>query len=311
MKQANLPLQDEDGLSPLTPVTSQNSYQAIRDYYDIAGPDYAMWSRHFNMHFGYVKTFTDIFRLEKMLQQMNDVVLDELAIDTGSPALLADLGCGMGTVARHVAKRFPYARITGVTIVDSQLNKGRELITKEQLESQVDLVKDNFEHLQFADNSFTHAYAVESACHASGNGKQFFVQQLARILRPGGRFCIADGFLKKADKRPRLFEFLHQKISRYWALPGFAQLTEMVRQLELNGMKNIRIREISWRIAPSVAYVPFTCLKFFLHELWKRRSLRMEKERWHNVYGPVLGMIMGMFRRQFGYYIISGEKAGC
>ncbi len=78
--------------------------------------------------------------------------------------------------------------------------------------------------------------------------------------------------------------------------------------LKRQGLQNITIKEISLRIAPSVSYVPWTCLKFFVKELWKNKSLRMKKERWHNVYAPVLGMILGLYRKHFGYYIISGKK---
>ena len=73
-------------------------------------------------------------------------------------------------------------------------------------------------------------------------------------------------------------------------------------------MHDIKVEEISLRIAPSVAYVPYTCIKFFIKELWKNKSLRMKKERWNNVYGPLLGMILGLYRKHFGYYIISGKK---
>ncbi len=31
----------------------ENSYSEIEKYYDVAGPDYEMWSKNFNIHFGY------------------------------------------------------------------------------------------------------------------------------------------------------------------------------------------------------------------------------------------------------------------
>ena len=47
-----------------------NSYSEIEKYYDVAGPDYEMWSRNFNMHFGYCRSFKDIFFQEKMLENI-------------------------------------------------------------------------------------------------------------------------------------------------------------------------------------------------------------------------------------------------
>lgn len=290
------------------PLKALHQYDSIKTYYDIAGPDYEVWSKHFNMHFGYCRSFTDIFSLEKMLVNMNEEVLHTLSLDHSSRIHIADLGCGVGTVARYAAKKNAAAKITGITISDYQIQKGSALIAKENLSEQVNIVKDNFEHLQFEDNYFTHAYALESACHANGKDKALFIQEMARVLQPGGRFCIADGFLKHDNKITGLFSFLYKRIIKCWAVPGFANIGAFEKRLKQEGFTDITIREISFRIAPSVAYVPWTCIKFFVKEIWRNKSLRMKKERWHNVYAPVMGMILGLYRRHFGYYIISGKK---
>jgi ubiquinone/menaquinone biosynthesis C-methylase UbiE len=188
------------------------------------------------------------------------------------------------------------------------MKKGRSLISNENLTKQVSMVKDNFENLHIEDNYFTHAYALESACHAGGTDKENFISEMARVLQPGGRFCIADGFIKHDHKLPRFFSYLYKKILRYWALPCFANINEFVNKLDQYGLTDITVKEISVKIAPSVAYVPWVSFKFFVKEIWKNRSLRMKKERWHNVYGPILGMILGLYRKHFGYYIISGKK---
>ena len=240
---------------------------------------------------------------------MNDEVMKGLLVTDGKCSRIADLGCGVGTVARHIAIKIGNVKITAITISDYQIQKGKELIREDGLTDAVSMVRNNFESLDFADETFTHAYALESACHAHGSGKDLFVSEMARVLQPGGRFCIADGFIKNNQPKPGLFNFLYKKIIRYWALPCFGNINDFAKQLEKNDLQDIRVREISMRIAPSVAYVPWTCLKFFIREIWKNKSLRMKKERWHNVYGPVLGMILGLYRKHFGYFIISGRKA--
>ncbi|MEO7306417.1 MAG: methyltransferase domain-containing protein [Ferruginibacter sp.] len=283
-------------------------YSNIQDYYNIAGPDYEAWSPNFNMHFGYCKYFTDIFSLEKMLNRMNDEVLNRLQLPPGKAIKIADLGCGVGTVARHTAKKYADAHITGTTIVDYQVEKGNEFIEKEKLAGRVDLVKDNFEHSSFGDADFDFVYALESACHAGGSSKELFVSEMARVLKAGGRFCIADGFLKHDKKLPWLFNKIYRKIIDCWALPCFGNLEEFKSMLAKYGLTAIKTEEISMRIAPSVAYVPWTCIKFFVTELWRKKSFKLKKERWNNVIAPVLGMILGLYRKHFGYYIISGTK---
>jgi MPBQ/MSBQ methyltransferase len=287
---------------------AENTYSTVKKYYDIAGPDYESWSKNFNMHFGYCKKFTDIFSLEKMLVNMNDEVIANLHLDNNKTAFIVDLGCGVGTVARYAAGKFPLAKVMAVTISDYQIQKGNVLIEKEGLTKQVTMIKDNFEQLRFDDESFTHAYALESACHANGADKELFIKEMARVLQPGGQFCIADGFLKHSNKLPGFFNFLYQKIIKYWALPCFGDINAFEKKLKDYGLQNITVKEISLRIAPSVTYVPWTCFKFFVKEIWRNKSLRMKKERWYNVYAPVLGMVLGLYRKHFGYYIISGTK---
>ena len=289
--------------------TLQPGYSSIKDYYTIAGPDYAAWSKDLNMHFGYCKKFTDIFFLEKMLYRMNDEVLARLQIPAYKKIAAVDLGCGVGTVARYTAKKYPLTTITGVTIVDDQISTGTALINKDGLSNQVILVKDNFENISFKNERFDRAYAVESACHANGSNKELFIAEMARILKTGGKFCIADGFIKHDKKLPWLFNKIYKKIITCWALPCFGNINEFTAALKKHGSTEIKVEEISLRIAPSVAYVPYTSVKFFITQLWKNKTLRLKKERWNNVIAPVLGMFVGLYRKHFGYYIISGGKA--
>lgn len=288
--------------------SSHTVYGQIQQYYDIAGPDYASWSRHFNMHFGYYRKLTDIFSLEQMLMNMNDEVLSYLELDNDKYAHIADLGCGMGTVARHAVMHYPKVKVTAVTISSLQVENGKELTVRAGLQDKVKIMNENFEHLSFTNETFTHVYAIESACHAASNNKELFIAEMARVLKKGGRFCIADGFLKNTGRKPRIFAWLYKHIAAYWAVPGFACIHNFESKLKEYGLKDIKVKEISYRIAPSVLYVPLVCIKFFFKELWRNRSLRMKKERWNNVYAPLLGMIMGLYRKHFGYYIISGRK---
>ena len=293
---------------PLQEIICENNYDPIKNYYAIAGPDYEVWSRKFNMHFGYARTFWDFFFLERMLDNMSDEVIAQLHVDKNISANIADLGCGVGAVARHTAKKFPLSSISAITISPHQVVKCNSLNKEADLRDRIHILQDNFENLSIPNETFTHAYALESACHAGGSNKELFIAEMARTLKKGGRFCIADGFLKPASTVPPLFNFLCKKVTSFWAVPCFANINEFLATLSAYGLRDIQAREISWRIAPSVMYVPWTCLKFFALEIWRNKSLRMEKERWNNVYAPVLGMLLGLYRNHFGYYIISGSK---
>ncbi len=51
--------------------TTPTARASFQRYYEEAGPDYAAWSPHFNMHFGFFRWGINPCRREAMLEQMN------------------------------------------------------------------------------------------------------------------------------------------------------------------------------------------------------------------------------------------------
>jgi MPBQ/MSBQ methyltransferase len=198
--------------------------------------------------------------------------------------------------------------VIGVTIVDSQIAYGNMLSARMNLQTRVQLMRENYENMSFEDQAFDAAYAIESMCHAQGDGKSVFVTEMARVLKPGGRFVVLDGFLKTPGPMPYVMEVAYRHLCRCWALPCLATLGKFEDNLKLAGFKNIQMEEISWRVAPSVAYVPFVTLKFLIQQFWKRKSLALAPERWNNLASSLLTMFLGLWRHRVGYYVVSGEK---
>src|SRR5712692_5715308 len=95
--------------------------EKVVDYYTEAGPDYRMWSKQFNMHFGFYRSGMNPLNLEGMLEQMNGEVIKLLALEDAPRPHLLDMGCGLGATARYAAVAMPNARVCGVTIVPWQL----------------------------------------------------------------------------------------------------------------------------------------------------------------------------------------------
>jgi hypothetical protein len=83
----------------------------LEQYYSEAGPDYAAWSREFNMHFGYYRAGANPLHRESMLEQMNAEVLARLHLNDVAEPRLLDLGCGLGATLRSFARRLPHARL--------------------------------------------------------------------------------------------------------------------------------------------------------------------------------------------------------
>src|SRR5215472_7982024 len=99
----------------------------LEQYYSEAGPDYAAWSREFNMHFGYYRAGANPLRREAMLEHMNAEVLKRLGLAGIAEPQLLDLGCGLGATLRSFARRLPRSMLSGITRVPWQVEHARAL----------------------------------------------------------------------------------------------------------------------------------------------------------------------------------------
>lgn len=268
--------------------------------------DYRTWSSHFNMHFGYWRRGLSFWRREPMLEEMSRQVLASLGLPRGTGTVF-DLGCGLGATMRTLGRTHPEKTVVGWTVVPWQAQQANLLnATFPQLTTQCA----SYLALPVADATADAAYALESSCYAPEEGKLEFLQELSRVLKPGSPFAIADGFTtREANQRPALFRYLLEASRDGWALPCFPHLPAVLRHLDQLGFQDLVVRDISWRIAPTVLQSPPTVAMFAL-----KRSLLGESLgplRWGHLKACLVALGVGAFRHQFGYFLISGRKSGC
>ncbi len=280
----------------------------VVDYYQRAGADYQAWSPRFNMHFGYYRRGMNPFRLEPMLAAMNEEVLRTLRVATDAPARVLDLGCGLGATARQLGRTRPNVQITGLSNVPGQVTEGNRMTAAEGLAPRVRLIHADYTEIPLPDASIDHAYAIESICHARGVDKAAFVRELARVLRPGGRFVIVDGFMKHARPLPPWLARVRASVCDGWAIETFAELPAITERMHACGLRALEVRDISWRIVPSAVHVPRVTLGFLLDHL-RTRAAPLDAARRGNLRAPALGLLLGLARAHFGYHLISGQRA--
>ena len=279
----------------------------IVSYFREAGPDYAYWSKKMNMHFGLWKFPMNIFNREAMLDQMNEEVRKCLDLKENTNYNIADLGCGLGTVARHIAGKHTKVQITGVTLVPWQVRKARQINRKQSLENRIHIWLENYHSLPFQENSIDRAYAVESMCYSNGFSKSQFLQEAARVLKPGGRLVIADGFLQQNFKdTSKLFQRVYRSSATNWAVNEFAEWNAFSKAAKDNHFKIAEVKNVSKNIALSALHVPYVSLKFFFSEWIKNKKIG--KQSINNVKACINGMLMGMFIKNFAYKIIVLQK---
>ncbi len=165
----------------------------VEQYYSEAGPDYAAWSREFNMHCGYYRAGANPLDRESMLEQMNREVLARLDVDSVEELRLLDLGCGLGATLRSFSRRLPQARLLGLTRVPWQVERASALNDAAGCGERVRVVKCDYEDTRLPGSSFDGAYAIESSCYAQGVDKGALLVEAHRLLRPGGRLVVTDG----------------------------------------------------------------------------------------------------------------------
>jgi len=279
----------------------------LEQYYSEAGPDYAAWSPEFNMHFGYYRAGANPLKREAMLEQMNAEVLARLRVEKLAEAKLLDLGCGLGGTLRSFARRMPKARLLGLTRVPWQVERASALNEAASCGSRVRVIEGDYEDTILPRGSYDCVYALESSCHAHGADKGALLAEAHRLLRPGGRLVVADGFLGNGRFISALQRRIYRKLCECWVIEELGQLEAFTAKLEQLGFTDIRVEHLQLRVAPSVAHVPWVTLKFLLTDVVFGKK-KMTRARWNNVLAPVLLPLVSAPLGPMTYCMISATR---
>jgi SAM-dependent methyltransferase len=289
------------------PLPSHRFQQRLIAYYEEAGPDFAQWSRGFNMHFGYYRAGMNPFGREAMLNEQNRQVLQRLGLAADSRAAVVDLGCGVGATVRYAAGHFPAANVLGITVVPWQVEFGNAWNRRIGVHPRARLELRDYTSTGLAAASLDGAWAIESACHAAGPGKASLVCEAARILKPGARLVVADGFLKNSSRRlGPIARRLHDELCRSFVLPQLGQIETFSAALAVHGFDQVTAEEISWRVAPSALQAPMLVRWFALKTLRHRETFG--EWRVNNLRGSVVSALLGTLRWKVGYYLVSARR---
>jgi SAM-dependent methyltransferase len=259
------------------------------------------------MHFGYFRWGLNPFDREPMLEQMNIEVLERLRIDPKTESRIVDLGCGLGATLRSLARRLPLASLTGVTRVPWQVEQARERNAATLQGDRIKIAQMDYEATPLPSASFDAAYAVESACYAHGVDKAAFLKESHRLLRPGGRLVIVDGFLRSRSHMHSVQRRIFDKLCECWVIASWGELDRIEAQLSLLGFRDIRVEECQFRVAPSVFHIPWVTMQFLIRDVLLGER-KMTRARWNNVLAPVLLPLVSWPLGPMVYCIVSAMK---
>jgi demethylmenaquinone methyltransferase/2-methoxy-6-polyprenyl-1,4-benzoquinol methylase len=128
-------------------------------------------------------TYETSIRQWLFFDRVQKTVLD-LANCDSEPESILDVGCGTGRLLRKAKERWPNVRLLGIDPADGMVEKARQMVPD------ATFYVGMAEALPLPDASLDFVVSTPSFNHWQDQEKG--VQEIARVLRPNGKFVIAD-----------------------------------------------------------------------------------------------------------------------
>lgn len=139
-----------------------------------------------------------------------DAILAPIMTHIGNPGSIAtalDVCCGTGAAMWHL-RRLCRHRVIGIDFSQGMLDIARHVVATAPGDARFELVRGNVLDMPF-DTAFDVAVCVGALGHILPTNQARFVRQVAKVLRPGGRFVFVTAPV------PPLWSI------RYWLLRSF------------------------------------------------------------------------------------------
>ncbi|MDA3902868.1 MAG: methyltransferase domain-containing protein [Desulfuromusa sp.] len=168
-----------------------------RDYYNSSDADnfyFTIWGGE-DIHIGlYDHPEEPIVDASRRTVQQMASLLEEL----GETSRVLDIGSGFGGAARYLAKNFG-CRVVALNLSETENDRNRKMNREQGLDHLIEVVDASFEAIPSPVDSFDVVWSQDAILHSGDRSK--VLEEVARVLKPGGRFVFTDPMM--ADDCPK------------------------------------------------------------------------------------------------------------
>jgi len=199
------------------------------------------------IHYAYYDENTRNFK--NAIFNMNNLIAELLSLNKDKPEKILDIGCGVGGTSIYLGKKYSKNKFTGITSSSGQVQIGNRFVKENNLKN-VEIVLGDFNKTDFCDNYFDGAFAIESVGY-NENIKDF-ISEIYRILKPGGKLVVLDGFQNDMRINPVLKKIYESFLfGRGYQKQNLPLINIYRKLLENNGFEDIYVKDISRNVVKS------------------------------------------------------------
>ena len=255
--------------------SSGNYYQSMNNALKRLNDEYTM------LHYPFFKEKSDNF----LQAQYN---LTDFCISLLGPLKkkrVLEIGCGNGVQAKYILEHYEPECVTGIDLNQENIEIANQQKELRQIENVFFFVDDAQELSQIKDDSFDAIVNIESAFHYPD--KNAFLEEVFRVLKPGGYFVIADILTNRRKEKKSRRKWKRKMIFNHWEKRMYEEALQKARlkvhhkiditQRVIQGFKNYRIwfrqmKKKGWfgDVAYKIFYLVNISLNIYL--LRKRRQ---------------------------------------
>ncbi|NEP22008.1 class I SAM-dependent methyltransferase [Moorena sp. SIO3I6] len=190
-------------------------------------------------------------------------------IDKLGATNVLEVGCGKGFNSLFLAQQFPSVQFVGIDLTPSHIAiANRKVRDFTNLTYQIG----DFNCLNFPSQSFDLVFACECLCHA--HQPRITLAEIFRILRPGGKLVIFDGYRQaKLESFSQELQTLTQLTEIGMAVQhGFCELEDWTEVAKNVGFSVETREDLTFAIQPTLLRLQSLSLLFF-KSYWRSKVL--------------------------------------